>query len=127
MGNRFHVLIVEDDPLVAEVLHATLVSDYSVSCANTVGEALAFLRTAHLDLVLVDSILPDGRGAQVVDFAESVGTAVIEMSGYPAEMTGFERSPRPHLGKPFGVDALLRIVDRVLTAKAGRNASADMP
>ena len=45
MASRFHILIVEDEPLVVEVLQATLDTEYRVSSVNTVGEALAFLRT----------------------------------------------------------------------------------
>jgi CheY-like chemotaxis protein len=50
MASRFRVLIVEDEPLVADVLQATLDSEYHVSSVNTVKEALAFLHTSHADV-----------------------------------------------------------------------------
>ena len=75
MASHSHILIVEDDPFIVEVLTAMLELDYSISSANSVGEALAFLRTSHVDVVLVDMVLPDGRGAEVACVAEGVGAA----------------------------------------------------
>jgi DNA-binding response OmpR family regulator len=54
MASRCHILVVEDEPSVLEVLQATLEESYRVSSVGTVGEACAFLRTSHVDLVLVD-------------------------------------------------------------------------
>jgi DNA-binding response OmpR family regulator len=114
MAFASHVLVVEDDPLVAEVLQTTLEELYRVRCAHTVSEALRFLRTGHFNVVLVDCILPDGRGELVADFAEINGTPVIEMSGYQADMFGPNGRRRPHLQKPFGTVLLLSTIDGVL-------------
>ena len=83
MTDRSHILIVEDDPLVVEVMVASLESDYHVSSVNTVAAALAFLRMSRVDVALIDKILPDGRGTEVAWLAGNIGAAVIEMSGYP--------------------------------------------
>jgi uncharacterized protein (DUF4415 family) len=40
MPSRFHVLIVEDEPLIVEVLQGALELEYRVSSANTAGQAL---------------------------------------------------------------------------------------
>jgi len=109
-----HILIVEDDPYVLDVLQTTLELEYHVSSANSVGEALAFLRTSHVDIVLVDSVLPDGRGNDVASFAARAGTAVVSMSGYPEEMVDLERGAQRHLCKPFGVKLLLTAVEHAL-------------
>jgi len=108
-----HILIVEDEPMVADVLQATLESTYRVNSVGTVQEALAFMQTSHVDVALVDSILPDGRGTDVISFAARVGTAVISMSGYPADMAGV-RSDQRHLSKPFGAGVLLITVKETL-------------
>ena len=110
MASQFRVLIVEDEPLVADVLQATLDSEYHVSSVNTVKEALAFLHTSHADVVLLDTVLPDGRGNEVASFAEKLGVAVIHMSGYPEEMGDMQRSGRPHLFKPFKAEVLLSTI-----------------
>ena len=111
MSNRSHVLVVEDDPAIVEVLIAMLESQYQVSSANTVERALAFLRTSSVDVVLADKVLPDGRASDVARLAEDIGAAVSEMSGYAQDQDGLERSGRPYLGKPFGVQALLSTIE----------------
>ena len=114
MASRFHILIVEDEPLIVEVLQALLESEYRVSSVNTVGEALAFLRTGHIDVVLVDNVLPDGRGTEVVRLAAELGAAIIEMSGYPEVMNNMQHSSRPHLFKPFKAEVLLSTIGNSL-------------
>ena len=114
MPSRFHVLIVEDEPLIVEVLQGALELEYRVSSASTAGQALAFLRTSHVDVVLVDSVLPDGRGAEVARVAETFGAAVIGMSGYPQDMDDLQRSQRIYLCKPFGPGALLSAIESAL-------------
>jgi DNA-binding response OmpR family regulator len=114
MPSCLHVLIVEDEPLIVEVLQGAREPEYRVSSANTAGQALAFLRTSHVDLVLVDSVLPDGRGAEVARVAETFGAAVIAMSGYPQDMDDLQRSQRLYLCKPFGPGALLSAIESAL-------------
>ena len=108
------VLIVEDDPLIVEVLVASLELAYCVSSVNTVGAALAFLRTSHVDVAIIDKILPDGRGTEVACLASNIGAVVIEMSGYPQEMDHLEHSAHLHLLKPFGIQALLSTIENAL-------------
>jgi DNA-binding NtrC family response regulator len=125
MASRCHVLIVEDDPLIVDVLVASLELEYCVSSVSTVGAALAFLRASHADVVLIDSILPDGRGTEVACFADGLGAAVIEMSGYPNVMEDLEHSARPHLLKPFGVQVLHSTIGRALRGVGGSVAGTE--
>jgi DNA-binding response OmpR family regulator len=97
MAKHIHLLIVEDQPLVTDVLREILEAEYRVSCAKTAAEAFAFLRTSHVDLALVDSVLPDAPGGNVAEFAEKSGVAVIAMSGNPQEIAGFDNCEAPHL------------------------------
>jgi DNA-binding NtrC family response regulator len=114
MASRFHVLVVEDEPMVLDVILATLEEWYRVSSAGTVEEANAILRTSHIDVVLIDNVLPDGRGADVAVVAEEVGVMVIKMTGYSPESVDQDASGRPHLFKPFRLNALLAAVGSAL-------------
>ncbi len=106
MADRLHILIVEDEPLVLDALHAMLEADYNVSTVRTVGDACACLRTSHIDVGLVDWQLPDGRGEAVAEYAEKCSVPSITMSGYPDGINDLQQRRRPHLVKPFGADAL---------------------
>ena len=112
MENPFHILIVEDQfaSLLRECLLDAPDGNYRVSTACTVGEALSILRTSHIDAAIIDSVLPDGSGDEVVACAVEQVEAVITMSGYP-ESAGKQH---PHLEKPFKLDLLLSTVKNAL-------------
>jgi two-component system response regulator PilR (NtrC family) len=114
MANGSHILIVEDEPFVLDVLQTILENEYRVSSASTVEEAQAILQTSHIDVALIDSFLPDGRGADVAALAEKLGAAVIEMTGHPQEQVALDESLRQHLFKPFGANVLLSTVGQAL-------------
>ena len=114
MASRWHILVVEDEPSVLEVLQETLEESYLVSSVGTVGDACAFLRTSHVDLVLVDWGLPDGHGDVVAAYAETRNVAAIMMSGYASGTDDMQNNNWPYLMKPFGLKILNATVRSVL-------------
>ncbi len=62
-GNRLNVLLVEDSPLQAMVLKASLSREgFIVDLAASLSEALKRLSLSHPDVVLLDLSLPDSSG-----------------------------------------------------------------
>ena len=60
-----HILVVEDDPIVADVLVMTLeAAGYLKTTADTIEFALFELKYNQIDTVLLDQNLPDGDGAR---------------------------------------------------------------
>jgi DNA-binding response OmpR family regulator len=114
MASRLHILLVEDDPLVAGSLEETLSDTYRTSRVQTGGEACACLSSSHIDLIVLDRTLPDGKGEDVIALANRIGVPIIAMSGYPDEIRNLELSGQPHLIKPFGVATLLARIESVL-------------
>jgi len=112
-----HVLVVEDDPPVADALEQAIADFYRTSRAQTGSQACACLSSAHIDLVVLDRTLPDGKGDDVIALADRLGIPIIPMSGHPDDIRSLERSDRPHLIKPFGIDALLSKVESVLNGE----------
>ena len=60
-----HVLIVEDEPEVADLYRGYLAGDYDVTVANTGEEALDLV-DGTTDAVLLDRRLPDTSGADIL-------------------------------------------------------------
>jgi DNA-binding response OmpR family regulator len=113
--DRQHVLIVEDAADVRDVLQEILQSGfYAVTPAATIKEAREVLRSSHVDLVLVDSILPDGRGDEIILTAADLSVPSIMMSGYPQEIACMENSGGAYLAKPFKSSVLLAEIRRIL-------------
>ena len=118
MTNRSHILVVEDDPLVSEVLIAALDETYETTSVGTSGAALERLRDGGIALMLLDCTLPDGVDVRLIPEADELGVPVILMSGDPARVEKLTDQPRPFVVKPFTIDALLSTVERVMHARA---------
>jgi two-component system nitrogen regulation response regulator NtrX len=89
-----HVLIVDDEADIRESLQAILSEeDYSITTAATAAEALALLRDADFQAVLLDIWLPDGDGLDIL--AQIRGIPV------PGEQTrGNHNATPPRPGAP---------------------------
>jgi PAS domain S-box-containing protein len=85
------VLVVEDDPGIAELESARLgEAGYRVLTAATAGDALAHVRRGGVDLMLLDYRLPDGRdGIDLYDRVREDGydLPVILVTGFSDEAT----------------------------------------
>lgn len=104
------VLIATGDPLLMEAIQSLLSDEQRISSATTAGEARVFLRSSVLDLIILDSALPDGRFEDIVALAEMLHVSIIAMAEHPRE----PHSRHPYLAKPFAAKTLLNEVRSVL-------------
>jgi DNA-binding response OmpR family regulator len=114
MRGKPHILVVEDDPLVAEVIAAALDDDYITSLVETSAAALRLLAAGGIDLMLLDCTLPDGVDPALIPVADRMGLAVVLMSGDPQRMEGLTTQPRPFILKPFTLGDLAASVERAI-------------
>jgi two-component system CheB/CheR fusion protein len=113
-GVRRRVLIIEDDPDVADGLKAALEIDaHQVTLARSGAEGLETARGIHPDVVLCDIGLPGMNGYEVARAFRADGslrsTFLVALSGYAqaddidrARAAGFDT----HLAKPPTIDRL---------------------
>lgn len=128
-----HVLVVEDDPSVAEVLCQHLgAAGYAAQVATTAGDGLLAARRSRPDVMLLDLVLPDGSGNEVCRAVKSDpalrGTLVVMVTALGAEIdrvVGFELGADDYVVKPFSarelilrLRALLRQHQRTPAARA---------
>ena len=104
---RKRVVVVDDEPQIAETLQAYLERDgLSVETCSTVGEALAMLRCPHPDLLILDVSLPDGSGLDVLRAAASpkgrIPTILLTARAEEADrIVGLELGADDYVTKPF--------------------------
>jgi len=66
MTTPFRILVVEDEPVIRELVQGLLSeSDVTVECASTGAEGLKLARTQSFDLILLDVVLPQLDGITV--------------------------------------------------------------
>lgn len=115
------ILLVEDDPVVRNLVGAMLSREgYAVLTANDGAEALEVCRTFTdpIHLVLTDFQMPGMDGAELAAAirAQRQDTKIIIMSGYTVDTIRTENRPDAFLRKPFVPPTLLQCVRRVLTS-----------
>tara|TARA_B100000678_G_scaffold268291_1_gene254453 strand:+ start:3553 stop:4224 length:672 start_codon:yes stop_codon:yes gene_type:complete len=101
------VLLVEDDEEVAETLVAFLVREgFVVDRADCLEVAREAIRDEEFDVVLLDRMLPDGDGLQLLDFARRIGRpqrvlVLTAIDGVDDRVAGLEGGANDYIVKPF--------------------------
>jgi DNA-binding response OmpR family regulator len=132
-GGDKSVLVVEDEPEVAEVLDGYLRRDgFEPIICGTVAAARAALQRSWPGLMILDLGLPDGNGLDVLRETavrgERVPVIVLTVRGAESDrIVGLELGADDYVTKPFSprelmarVRALLRRVEHSPAAVAGR-------
>ncbi|NLG83855.1 MAG: response regulator [Firmicutes bacterium] len=106
---RIKVLIVEDNPLAAEINLEFLKEDPDFVCIGTAftgEEALRFIQESPPDLVLLDNFLPDYNGTALIEkvrkFNKTVDFIMITAAKeVPVVQESFRLGIRDYLVKPY--------------------------
>ena len=129
MESHVTVLVVDDEPLIREIVRALLEDEgYAVECAADGVEALEVVDVAAVDVVISDVVMPrlDGRALARRLRSRREEMPIVLMSANRAEsgIPGVALVP-----KPFDVDDLLAAVTAALTntTRGGANGRAPRP
>lgn len=114
--SQVHVLVVDDDPAVRDVLLEALTQEeYSVSTAEDGATAIQTVKDSVVHVVITDFQLPDIDGLEIIDRLAKLDAKII-----PIMMTGFgtiETAVRAmksgafdFITKPFDLEAVMVVV-----------------
>jgi two-component system OmpR family response regulator len=122
---RPRLLVVEDDPNIVELLSASLrFAGFEVSAATNGAEAIAAAREAHPDLVVLDVMLPDLDGFEVIRRMRDGGvrTPVVFLTARDAtddKIRGLTLGGDDYVTKPFSLEELTARIRAVLRRSSG--------
>ena len=113
------VLLVEDEPAIAETIVYALNSDgFSVTVCSTGGAALEKLSAENFQIVILDVGLPDGSGFEFLkSIRKSSNVPVILLTARSAELdrvVGLEIGADDYVTKPFSPRELCARVKTIL-------------
>lgn len=133
ISNEKRLLIVDDEPPVRELLQCYFTArGYSVICASTGEEALRIAREHLVHLILLDYLLPDFDGLELIQRLRKVKSLrpVILMTGFGDDTELLENARNAGaadcVSKTSPLDQLLQKVELALAppGKKSRKASA---
>lgn len=115
---RAHVLVVDDEPLVAKAVKRVLHGLHDVDLASSADEALDRLRSGQsYDVVFCDLMMPGKSGMDlhraVTAEAPAIASRFVFLTGgafTPEADEYLRRSGAPHVSKPFDPAALRDLV-----------------
>ncbi len=119
------LLVIEDQPEIAWVVKATLLSrDYDVLVAHSADEALSIARRHRPDVITLDLRLPDIDGFRLAEILrhdpDTRDTPICVVSGYDERQSAFRHGASAFLLKPLQPDKLLATIDALVRGRARR-------
>ncbi len=130
-ARRNRILIVEDDPAVAQSLKAGLQRDgYAVTWKASGAEAIAYARDHQPDLILLDIRLPDFSGFDVCRELRRLGLrqpiVMLTVRGDETDkVLGLEVGADDYVTKPYQLRELLARIRAQLRRAYGELAAAE--
>lgn len=123
------VLAVDDDTATLDSFQLILERDYEVLTTATGDEALEILRSRHIDVVLLDLLMPGTDGLQVLAQIKAVdpGVEVILVSGLvqpQAIVMGMKLGAFEYLTKPFAEEDLFGLVAEAVCRRYSNSPTA---
>lgn len=123
------ILVVEDDPVLSDGIRAGLSLDGSVvDCVGDCGDARAALAAATFEAMVLDIMLPDGSGLELLHEMRTRGdtTPVILLTALDEtreRIRGLDTGADDYLGKPFDLDELAARLRAIARRGGGRAES----
>ncbi len=117
------ILIVDDEPRMCESLRMLLgAKGYEVYTAGSGAEARANLQDRQFDVALLDMVMPDTDGHQLMDLInqKNPDTAVIVITGHvslESAIGALKKGAYDYVRKPFEFEELLTAVENALKQK----------
>src|SRR5687768_14948334 len=107
-----HVLLIEDDSRIRQIVERGLgARGFTMSSAPDGATGARLARTLDIDLILLDLVLPDISGVEVLEEVRSVKPrlpviALTALDDLGSKITGLDAGADDYVTKPFSVDEL---------------------
>ena len=117
-GKMIRILIVEDDTNIAKLIEATVaLGGYQGIICQNGAEAFQKMETEKFDLVLLDVMLPDMSGFEIIKNRTDVSTPVIFITALQEltdKVKGLRLGAEDYIVKPFEAMELLARIEVIL-------------
>ncbi len=130
MAESQRILIVDDETRICESLKELLTeNDYSIETASAGREAIKILSKHTFDLILLDIVMPDVDGHQVlrhirVHFPELIAIIISGHATIESAVSTLKEGAYDYIKKPFEYEELIKRIANALEQKQLRKEKA---
>lgn len=123
------VLVVEDDEILKDGLKVGLsLKGFTADAVTNCSDADNAMRTASYDAIVLDLMLPDGSGMDVLKRMRSRGSdapvlLLTARDSVAERIAGLDTGADDYLGKPFDLDEVAARLRALVRRAAGRSAA----
>lgn len=120
------ILVIEDDPILSDGLRVGLgLAGWTVDAVAGYGDARAALASTSFDTIVLDLMLPDGSGLDLLGELRGNGNAtpvvlLTALDETSDRIRGLDAGADDYIGKPFDLDELAARIRAVARRKEGR-------
>jgi len=128
MKSRARILVVDDEPDVADILRQALeIGNYTVTTTSHSRKALPLIEEFKPDLVLLDLMMPELDGLQVLAAIQDhkLKVPVVMMTGFSSMETAIKAirmGAKDYLTKPLNLLEIESLVSKLIDDQAARLA-----
>lgn len=121
------ILVVEDDEMLKDGLQVGLsLNGFTVDCVATCQDANAAVELHHFDAVILDLMLPDGSGLDILKNLRSSDrhTPVLLLTARDSvsdRIAGLDSGADDYLGKPFDLDEVAARLRALIRRSSGQS------
>ncbi len=118
MNTKGNILVIDDEPGIRKGITRVLESEsFHIETASSFKEGLHCIENGHFDLILLDVMMPDGRGVDLLGpiKARDPETVAVIITGYATVELAVETinlGAYDFISKPFTADILLMTINR---------------
>jgi YesN/AraC family two-component response regulator len=116
--SRPHLLVVDDEACVREALTAAFADRYVVHAAASGAEACAILRAHPVDVIILDAVLQNEHGLDLVERFRRLSLAqIVILTGHGTEdlaVQALRARVTEYLKKPASLTDLQAVLDRLV-------------
>ncbi len=99
------ILIVEDEEAIANLIRINLTAEgYHCTCAYDGTTGADYIESDCFDLILLDIMLPEINGYELLEYVKPIGTPVIFLTAKSAvddRIMGLKLGADDYIAKPF--------------------------
>jgi len=124
------ILVIEDEEKIARILQLELEHEgYEVECADNGRDGLEMALSTERDLVLLDIMLPELSGLEVLRRLRQQGSQVpvillTARDAIPDRVSGLDLGANDYVTKPFAIEELLARIRNLLRMSVQQTSSA---